>query len=74
MQNPPSFSEEIIGQQVTALHAKQSFGKIPGDMKKFIPPESAGLPVTRQLGSGQKSKPIIVDSQVNDDNHLKVNQ
>ena len=48
---PPSFCQDIIGQQVTALQQRQTFGKIPDDMKKCFQPESAGLPQLKKLGN-----------------------
>ena len=50
---PPSFSQDIIGQQVTALQQKQVFGKLPDEMKRFFQPESAGLPQLKKLGASE---------------------
>lgn len=49
---PPSFSQDLVGQQVTALQQRQLFGKIPCDMRKCFQPESAGLPHLKKLGAG----------------------
>ena len=42
----PSFSNDIVGQQIQAIHAKEE----GSDKKNLVPPESAGLPFLKKFG------------------------